>query len=264
MIRGILIGCIAGMALATNALAEITNKSGDFDVGPARDVVSGGFMCKSADTLFKFYEQIPSKEPERHKFIESSVKQHIRSGDCWDVPPSSALFTGIRYADVKRADLKLPSLVFIPRVIIGGRVGFVLPLMLSKNLPDIAQLITQKNKERGWPDIQLGTDTTEDSSDDKKGSGIDDLIRERTAEGWARPLSARKNMAVVLQVNMLPDGTVTSVSVVQSSGDAPFDNSAVKAVKSISPLSEMKKLTPSDFQPYSSFKMTLTPEDLTL
>lgn len=264
MIKKMLVGCIAGMALAASALAEITNKSGDFDIGPARDVVTGGFMCKSADTLFKFYEQIPTKEPERHNFIESSVKQHIRSGDCWDVPPSSALFTGIRYADVKRADLKLPSLVFIPRVIIGGRVGFVLPLMLSINLPDIAQLITQKNKERGWPDIQLGTDTTAGSTDDDMANGIDDLIRERTAEGWARPPSARKGMAVVLQINMLQDGTVTSVSVAKSSGDVPFDNSAVKAVKSFSPLSEMDKLKPSDFQPYRSFKMTLTPDDLTL
>jgi colicin import membrane protein len=37
---------------------------------------------------------------------------------------------------------------------------------------------------------------------------FDDLIR-RAAEGWARPPSARKGMTVVLQIGMLPDGTVT-------------------------------------------------------
>jgi hypothetical protein len=153
-VKQILVGCIAGMVLLTNAFADVTNKSGDFDVGPHRDMVKGGFMCKNADVLFKFYEQIPIKEPERHNFIESSVKQKIHSGDCWDIPPSSAMFTGIRYAEVKRADLKLPSLVFIPRVIVNGRVGYVLPLALTMNLPDIAELITTKNEERGWPSIQ--------------------------------------------------------------------------------------------------------------
>lgn len=34
---------------------------------------------------------------------------------------------------------------------------------------------------------------------------------------------------------MLPDGTVTSVNITESSGDTPFDSAAVKAVKNISP-----------------------------
>jgi colicin import membrane protein len=90
------------------------------------------------------------------------------------------------------------------------------------------------------------------------------LIRSRAAEGWARPPSARKGMTVVLQIGMLPDGTVTSVTVAKSSGDGPFDSSAVAAVKNIGRLTEMQGLKPSDFAPYRSFKMTFTPEDLAL
>ncbi|OHC14016.1 MAG: protein TolA [Pseudomonadales bacterium GWC2_63_15] len=117
---------------------------------------------------------------------------------------------------------------------------------------------------------ELLSDTTErqqalaDTHGDQVAGNFDDLIRLRAAEGWTRPPSARNNMTVELQVNMLPDGTITNVSVSRSSGDVPFDNSAVAAVKNIGRLTEMQGLSPQDFQPYRSFKMTFTPEDLAL
>ena len=117
---------------------------------------------------------------------------------------------------------------------------------------------------------ELLSDTTDrqqalaDTHGDQVAGNFDDLIRLRAAEGWTRPPSARNNMTVQLQVNMLPDGTITNVSVSRSSGDVPFDNSAVAAVKNIGRLTEMQGLSPQDFQPYRSFKMTFTPEDLAL
>ncbi|PNG13835.1 cell envelope integrity protein TolA [Stutzerimonas stutzeri] len=117
---------------------------------------------------------------------------------------------------------------------------------------------------------ELLSDSTErqqamaDTQGDQVAGNFDDLIRLRAAEGWSRPPSARNNMSVTLQVNMLPDGTITSVTVSHSSGDAPFDNSAVAAVKNIGRLTEMQGLSAQDFQPYRSFKMTFTPEDLAL
>ncbi|CAM3786525.1 Protein TolA [Pseudomonas reidholzensis] len=117
---------------------------------------------------------------------------------------------------------------------------------------------------------ELLSDTTErqqalaDEQGDQVAGDFDDLIRMRAAEGWARPPSARKGMTVVLQINMLPDGTLTSVSVSRSSGDGPFDSSAVAAVKNIGRLTEMQGLKPNEFNPYRSFKMTFTPEDLAL
>lgn len=103
-----------------------------------------------------------------------------------------------------------------------------------------------------------------DTQGDQVAGDFDDLIRMRAAEGWTRPPSARNNMSVSLRVNMLPDGTITAVSVSRSSGDAPFDNSAVAAVKNIGRLTEMQGLSPQEFQPYRSFTMTFTPEDLAL
>ncbi len=117
---------------------------------------------------------------------------------------------------------------------------------------------------------ELLSDTTErqqamaDTQGDQVAGNFDDLIRLRAAEGWTRPPSARNNMSVSLRVNMLPDGTISAVSVSRSSGDIPFDNSAVAAVKNIGRLTEMQGLSAQEFQPYRSFTMTFTPEDLAL
>ena len=92
----------------------------------------------------------------------------------------------------------------------------------------------------------------------------DDLIRRYVSEGWSRPPSARNGMTVVVQINMLPGGIITNASVVRSSGDAAFDSSAVTAVRNVGRVAEMQGLSPSEFNPYRSFKMTFTPEDLDL
>ncbi|MCQ4264879.1 cell envelope integrity protein TolA [Stutzerimonas stutzeri] len=138
----------------------------------------------------------------------------------------------------------------------------------KKAAADAARKAAEDKKAQAL--AELLSDTTErqqalaDSHGDQVAGDFDDLIRLRAAEGWSRPPSARNNMTVQLQVNMLPDGTIANVSVYRSSGDAPFDNSAVAAVKNIGRLTEMQGLSPQDFQPYRSFKMTFTPEDLAL
>lgn len=93
---------------------------------------------------------------------------------------------------------------------------------------------------------------------------FDELIKARSAEGWARPPSAKKEMVVELEINMTPDGIVKSVSVIKTSGDLPFDKSAVAAVKNIGQLTEIQEMKPSDINRYQSFKMKFTPEDLAL
>ena len=103
-----------------------------------------------------------------------------------------------------------------------------------------------------------------DTQGDQTAGDYDDLIRMRAAEGWSRPPGANSSMRVVLQINMLPDGTITNVSIASSSGNGPFDSSAVAAVRNIGRLVEMQGLSPADFNPYRSFKMTFTPEDLAL
>jgi len=140
----------------------------------------------------------------------------------------------------------------------------------KKAAAEAARKAAEDKKAQAQALAELLSDTTErqqamaDTHGDQVAGNFDDLIRLRAAEGWTRPPSARNNMTVQLQVNMLPDGTITNVSVSRSSGDVPFDNSAVAAVKNIGRLTEMQGLSPQEFQPYRSFKMTFTPEDLAL
>ncbi len=138
----------------------------------------------------------------------------------------------------------------------------------KKKAQEAARKSAEDKKAQALADLLSDTPQRQQALADEQGDEVagsfDDLIRARAAEGWARPPSARKGMTVVLQIGMLPDGTVTSVSVAKSSGDGPFDASAVAAVKNIGRLTEMQGMKPSDFAPYRSFKMTFTPEDLAL
>jgi colicin import membrane protein len=138
----------------------------------------------------------------------------------------------------------------------------------KKKAQDAARKSAEDKKAQALADLLSDKPERQQALADEKGDEVagsfDDLIRSRAAEGWARPPSARKGMTVVLQIGMLPDGTVSSVTVAKSSGDGPFDSSAVAAVKNIGRLTEMQGMKPSDFAPYRSFKMTFTPEDLAL
>lgn len=138
----------------------------------------------------------------------------------------------------------------------------------KKKAQDAARKSAEDKKAQALADLLSDTPQRQQALADEKGDqtagDFDDLIRSRAAEGWARPPSARKGMRVVLQIKMLPDGTITSVSVLNSSGDGPFDASTVAAVKNIGRLTEMQGMSPADFNAYRSFKMTFTPEDLAL
>ncbi|AUG39671.1 hypothetical protein CXP47_07165 [Pseudomonas chlororaphis] len=93
---------------------------------------------------------------------------------------------------------------------------------------------------------------------------FDKLIKLRAAEGWSRPPSARRELAVELEIGMTPDGTITSVRVTKPSDDVPFDKSAVAAVKNIGRLTEIQEMKPSETNRYRLFTMKFTPDDLAL
>lgn len=91
---------------------------------------------------------------------------------------------------------------------------------------------------------------------------LDDLIIKLITENWQRPMSARRGMSVELLIQMLPDGTVTNASVSRSSGDAPFDNSAVAAVRNVGRIPEMQQLDRATFdRMYRQRRVIFKPED---
>lgn len=101
-----------------------------------------------------------------------------------------------------------------------------------------------------------------DTHGDQVAGNLDDLIINLITQNWQRPMSARRGMSVELLIQMLPDGTITNASVSRSSGDAPFDNSAVAAVRNVGRIPEMQKLERATFDSlYRQRRVIFKPED---
>ncbi|MDP3813907.1 cell envelope integrity protein TolA [Pseudomonas sp.] len=104
-----------------------------------------------------------------------------------------------------------------------------------------------------------------DTVGDEVAGSLDDLIVKLVSEQWRRPPSARNGMSVEVLIEMLPDGTITNASVTRSSGDAPFDSSAVQAVRNVGRIAEMQDLDRATFDRlYRQRRAVFKPEDLDL
>lgn len=100
---------------------------------------------------------------------------------------------------------------------------------------------------------------------DQVAGSLDDLIVKLVSEQWRRPPSARNGMSVEVLIEMLPDGTITNASVTRSSGDGPFDSSAVQAVRNVGRIAEMQQLDRATFDRlYRQRRAVFKPEDLGL
>ncbi|TBU71683.1 cell envelope integrity protein TolA [Pseudomonas daroniae] len=100
---------------------------------------------------------------------------------------------------------------------------------------------------------------------DQVAGNLDDLIVKLVSEQWRRPPSARNGMSVEVLIEMLPDGTITNASISRSSGDSPFDSSAVQAVRNVGRIAEMQQLDRATFDRlYRQRRAVFKPEDLGL
>lgn len=88
-----------------------------------------------------------------------------------------------------------------------------------------------------------------------------DAIRSVIAQRWVRPPSARNGMLTVLKITLAPGGDVIDATVVQSSGDAALDRSAVNAVKNAKRLPVPEGAL---FQRFRELTFNFRPEDLRL
>ncbi len=89
------------------------------------------------------------------------------------------------------------------------------------------------------------------------------LIQRTVVNYWNRPPSARNGMEVLLQLQLIPTGDIVSVTVLKSSGDIAFDQSAVNAVEKAGSFPELKNLPPRKFEEmFRRFRLLFRPEDL--
>lgn len=93
------------------------------------------------------------------------------------------------------------------------------------------------------------------------------MIQRDIQNSWSRPPSARIGMHVVLLIQLIPSGDVINVSVVKSSGNDAFDQSAISAVRRVGKfpyLSELEKKNQLQAfeRNFRRFQLDFSPEDL--
>ncbi len=90
-------------------------------------------------------------------------------------------------------------------------------------------------------------------------------IQQTIEQNWSRPPSARNGMEVTLEIQLVPNGAVVQANVIDSSGNAAFDRSAVLAVTKSERFPEVVDLPNRVFEKYyRKFRLRFKPEDLRL
>lgn len=89
------------------------------------------------------------------------------------------------------------------------------------------------------------------------------IIKQLVSGAWSRPPSARNGMVAVVQLRLTPTGEIISATIVQSSGDGPFDRSVTQALDRVGNFSELQDMPTPIFERYfRNFNLEFRPEDL--
>jgi colicin import membrane protein len=101
-----------------------------------------------------------------------------------------------------------------------------------------------------------------DLSDDELGKWVG-LISSRIEDNWSRPPNARKDMKVLLEIELASNGQVLNVTVVEGSGNRAFDLAAEAAVRKVERFDEISQMKPEIFNKnFRKFRLLFNPEDL--
>ena len=90
---------------------------------------------------------------------------------------------------------------------------------------------------------------------------VDTILAKRLVSSWYTPAGSKDDLNAVIQVKINRDGKVGEVKVVKPSGNERFDMSAVSALKSLDPISEVAQLSDADYKKaYASRSIRFTPK----
>lgn len=89
------------------------------------------------------------------------------------------------------------------------------------------------------------------------------IIHDIVSSYWIQPPSSRNGMQVLINIKLTPTGEIISNVIVQSSGDAIFDRSALQAVEKAGRFPELRDLPLAVFERnFRNFNLLFSPEDL--
>ena len=107
-----------------------------------------------------------------------------------------------------------------------------LALLEQQRLERLAALgeLAQSSLERS---IDEEVQNLNDIENDEAAQSFRAAIYEQVRKNWSRPPSARNGMQALLLVELIPTGDVISVTLVESSGNSAFDQSAEQAIRQV-------------------------------
>lgn len=117
---------------------------------------------------------------------------------------------------------------------------------------EIQKKLQEAAKQLAASDAQTARDT------DRLKAELVEVISQQ----WSRPLGIDKKLSVVIELIILSSGELSGIKVLQSSGNAAFDRSAVQAAKLASPFTMFLKYPPEVRSSSRTTVIKFTPDDL--
>lgn len=140
------------MGFISHATAEISDVTGNLDVGPTREIVSGGYLCRDALDIFRIYELRATGGSAAQMTL--AVKSMEKNGACKELPPTSVWVTGVKLAKINGKAMPQRSLYVVVRVRVNGDYYYVAPHFLNETGFEIIKQAQIQNKRNGTPLVQ--------------------------------------------------------------------------------------------------------------
>ena len=126
--------------------------------------------------------------------------------------------------------------------------SFSLKELESNNLA-IDKLIKSEEKVNS-NDLFISAKKSLEALQKERFEEIINTIQRKFIKLWNKPFVLNEDIKVSIKIKLVPSGEILSKTVIESSGNDKFDDSAMKAVNKISFLKEVSDVSREDFEQY--------------
>ena len=120
---------------------------------------------------------------------------------------------------------------------------------LEINNPEFTNLISSE-ENTNTNDLLISVKQSLDKLEEEKFKKTIIIIQKKFIELWNKPFVLNEDIKVSIKIKLAPSGEILSKTLIESSGNDKFDDSAMKAVSNISFLKEVSNLRREDFERY--------------
>ena len=120
---------------------------------------------------------------------------------------------------------------------------------LEINNPEFTNLISSEENVN-TNDLLISVKQSLDKLEEEKFKKTIIIIQKKFIELWNKPFVLNEDIKVSIKIKLAPSGEILSKTLIESSGNDKFDDSAMKTVSKISFLKEVSNLRREDFERY--------------